>query len=407
VLGRILLGVALAVLVISSAPAPTTAADCAPNDTLCRQLQDAKQNQANAGRRLQDIQGSLADAQSKAGQTLAYLNDLKARIAAQQAEIAQTMSRLGDNERQIRLTEADISRREAQLQVRQALLAQRVRAMDKRGSVDYMELVMTSRSFSDLVDRIAIMQGIIQSDQRLVDALRRERDRIRQLRQELQKEHDQQAALLHQQRDREAQVERTTADQQQALDYYHQLEGQLVAQRQELEAEKARIDGLVNQLQVRFDAQARSVGGGTGHFGWPERGVLTQAFGCTDFLLEPYDPNCPTRHTHTGLDIAAPNGTPIGAADAGIVSFTNIGPGGGYGNYVMITHGNGYVTLYAHLSAISVSVNQAVQRGQIIGAEGSTGFSTGPHVHFELRVNNALLNPMPYLPIPGTNWSGQ
>jgi murein DD-endopeptidase MepM/ murein hydrolase activator NlpD len=397
VLRRILLGATLAFLVISGAPAPTTAAECAPNDTLCRQLQDAKQSQASAGRRLQDIQGSLVNAQSKAAQTLAYLNDLKAQIAAQQAEIARTVARLGENENQIRLTEADISRREAQLQVRQVLLAQRVRSMDKHGPVDYMELVMTSRSFSDMVDRITIMQGIIESDQRLVDTMRRERDRIRQLRLELQKQHDQQAALLQQQRDREAQVERTSADQQQALGYYHQLEAELAGQRQELEAERARIDALVNQLQAQFDARARTVGGGTGRFGWPERGVITQPFGCTDFLLEPADPNCPTGHIHTGLDIAAPNGTPIGAADAGIVSLTNFGPGGGYGNYVMITHGNGYVTLYAHLSAISVSVNQAVQRGQKIGAEGSTGFSTGPHLHFEIRLNGAYQNPAAYL----------
>jgi murein DD-endopeptidase MepM/ murein hydrolase activator NlpD len=398
-LRRTLFVVALTMLVISGTPATTTtaAADCAPNDTLCRQLQDAKQSQADNGRRLQDIQAGLADALNKASQTLAYLNDLKARIAAQQAEIAQTVARLGDNERQIRLTEADISRREAQLQVRKALLAQRVRTIDKHGSVDYLELVVTSRSFSELVDRITIMQGIVESDQRMVDTLRRERDQIKQLRQQLQKEHDQQAALLQQQRDRQAQVERTTGEQQQALAYYQQLDVQLEAQRKDLEAERARIDAMVNQLQSQFDARARSVGGGTGRFGWPERGPITQPFGCTDFLLEPIDPACPTRHTHTGLDIAAPNATPIAAADAGIVSLTNFGYGGGYGNYVIITHGNGYTTLYAHLSAISVSVNQAVQRGQIIGAEGSTGNSTGPHLHFEIRFNGAYQNPLAYL----------
>ena len=76
----------------------------------------------------------------------------------------------------------------------------------------------------------------------------------------------------------------------------------------------------------------------------------------------------------------------------------NFGWGGGYGNYIVITHGNGFSTLYAHLSAINVSVNQAVQRGQQIGAEGSTGFSTGPHLHFEIRLNGAYQNPLSYLP---------
>ncbi len=395
---RMLLAVASTLLVISIAPASVTGADCAPTDTVCRQLQDAKQSQADTRRRLQDIQQSLAAAQDKANQTLAVVNDLKAQIAAQLVEIAKTVASLGENERQIRFTEADISRREAQLQVRQTLLAQRVRAMDKHGPVDYMELVVTSRSFSDLVDRIAIMQGIIESDQRMVDTMRRDRDQIKQLRQRLQKQHDQQAALLKQQRDRQAQVERKTAEQQQALDYYHQLEVQLDAQRKELEAEKARIDALVNQLQAQFDSQGRSLGGGSGRFGWPERGPITQPFGCTTFLGEPFDPNCASGHTHTGIDIAAVFGTPIAAADSGVVSFVNTdGWGGGYGNYIIVTHGNGYATLYAHLSAVSVSVGQGVQRGQRIGAEGSTGFSTGPHLHFEIRFNGAYQNPLSFL----------
>ena len=392
-----LLAVGLTLLVIGVAPASVAGDECAPNDTICRQLQDAKQSQADTNRRLQDIQQSLANAQKKANDTLAYIDELKAQIAAQQAKIFQTQTKLGETDRQIRLTEAEISRQEAHLQVRQGLLAQRVRAMDKHSTVDYMELVVTSRSFNELVDRIAIMQGIIQSDQRLVDTLRRERDQIKQLRQKLQGERDQQAALLKQQRDQQAQVERTKTAQQQALDYYHQLEVQLDAQRKELEAEKARIDALVTRLQAQYDAQARALGGGTGRFGWPERGPITQPFGCTAFLGEPYDPNCPTRHTHTGIDIAASYGTPIAAADTGIVSYVNWGWGGGYGNYVLITHGNGYATLYAHLSAINVSVDQAVQRGQTIGAEGSTGYSTGPHLHFEIRLNGAYQNPLSYL----------
>jgi murein DD-endopeptidase MepM/ murein hydrolase activator NlpD len=391
------LAVGLTLLMIWVAPAPVAGQDCAPNDTICRQLQDAKQSQADTNRRLQDIQQSLDNAQKKATQTLAYIDQLKAQIAALQAEIAQTQTKLAENERQIRLTEAEITRQEAHLQVRQGLLAQRVRTMDKHGSVDYMELVVTSRSFNELVDRIAIMQGIIQSDQRLVDSLRRERDKIKQLRQRLQEVHDQDAALLKQQRDQQAQVVRTQMAQQQALDYYHQLQAQLEAQSKELQAEKARIDAMVTRLQAQYDAQAQALGGGTGRFAWPERGPITQPFGCTDFLGEPPDPNCPSGHTHTGIDIGAVYGTPVAAADAGIVSYVNWGWGGGYGNYVMVTHGNGYATLYAHLSAISVSVDQAVQRGQPIGAEGSTGFSTGPHLHFEIRSNGACQNPLNYL----------
>ena len=397
-LRSMLLAVALTVLAIGIAPAPEAGAGCAPNDTVCLQLQNAKQSQADAGRRLQDIQLSLADAQTKATQTLAYMDQLRAQIAALQAKIAQTQTKLAATERQIQVTEAEIARQEANLAVRKELLARRVRVMDQHGSADYMELFVTSRSFSELVDRIVTMQTIIQSDQRLVDTLRQQRDQIRRLRQQLQGEHGQEAAMLAQQLDQRAQVQRTTTAQQQALDYYHQLEAQFDAQRTQLEAEKARIDALVTQLQAQYDAQARALGGGSGRFVWPERGPITQLFGCTDFLAEPYDPSCPTLHFHSGLDIGAPNGTPIAAADTGVVSLVNFGWGGGYGNYLVITHGNGYATLYAHLSAISVSVNQAVQRGQTIGAEGSTGNSTGPHLHFEIRLNGAYQNPLAYLP---------
>lgn len=138
---------------------------------------------------------------------------------------------------------------------------------------------------------------------------------------------------------------------------------------------------------------------------WPMRSFrITQAFGPTTLALEP--PLGQYRHFHTGIDISAPLGTPVMAAADGIV--VAVGHmASGYGNYVVIAHGATIETLYGHLLATKVSYGDTVRRGQLIGLEGSSGFSTGPHVHFELRVNNAVTDPMPYMPIPGTNWSGQ
>jgi len=393
-----LLAVALTALALGIAPAPVAEATCAPNDTVCLQLENAKQAQATASLQLQQIQQSLADVQTKATQTIAVVNQLKAQIAALQARIAQTQTRMAATARQIQLTSAEIARQEANLQVREGLLAKRIRVIDEHSSTDYMELFVTSRSFSQLIDRIVTAQTIVAADQRLVDSLKQQRDQIKRLGQQLQDEHTQQAAMLKQQTDQRAQMQQTTATQQQALDYYNQLAAQYDTQRQQAEAQKAQIDAQVAKLQAQYDAQARALGGGTGHFVWPERGPITQPFGCTTFLLEPYDPNCPTLHFHSGVDIAPPFGTPVAAADNGIVSLVNYDCCVGYGNYVVITHGNGYSTLYGHLSAINVSVNQAVQQGQQIGAEGSTGFSTGPHLHFEIRLNGQYQDPLAYLP---------
>jgi murein DD-endopeptidase MepM/ murein hydrolase activator NlpD len=390
--------VLVVVLLVSAAAGPGVRADqCAAWDTTCRQLQAAKQSQADAVQKLRAIEQSLADAQQKADQTLAYIGELNARITQQQAAIVESQARLLETERQMRFTQADIARREAHMVVREDLLAQRVRAVDEQGSSDYLELVVTSHTFSELVDRLGLMQDVVRGDQRMVDALHQDRDQVRVLEQRLELQRGQQASLLQQQRDEEALVEQARQAQQAALDYYAQLEAQFAQERQEVEAEKAQIDALVAQLQQQYDSEAQGAGGGSGKFGWPERGPITQGFGCSDLLGEPYDPNCPSHHTHLGIDIGCPYGTPIAAADAGVVSYTNWGWGGGYGNFILITHGNGFATLYAHLSAIGVATGQVVRRGEAIGAEGSTGYSTGPHLHFEIRLNGAYQNPLSYL----------
>ena len=129
---------------------------------------------------------------------------------------------------------------------------------------------------------------------------------------------------------------------------------------------------------------------------WPMAGArLTQVFGPSDLLLEP--PLGPYAHFHTGIDIAAPFGTTVMAAAEGVV--VAVGHSRvGYGNYVVIAHGGGIMTLYGHLLETNVDVGNKVVRGQRVGLEGSTGWSTGPHVHFELRVDDAVIDPMPYLP---------
>jgi murein DD-endopeptidase MepM/ murein hydrolase activator NlpD len=129
---------------------------------------------------------------------------------------------------------------------------------------------------------------------------------------------------------------------------------------------------------------------------WPIAGArITQPFGPSNVLLEP--PYGPYPHFHTGIDLAAPFGTPVTAAADGVVvavAHTRVG----YGNYVIVAHGGGIMTLYAHLYETDVNVGDRVARGQRIGLEGSSGLSTGPHLHFELRVNGQFTNPMPYLP---------
>jgi murein DD-endopeptidase MepM/ murein hydrolase activator NlpD len=124
--------------------------------------------------------------------------------------------------------------------------------------------------------------------------------------------------------------------------------------------------------------------------------VETQGFGCTSFYLEPYSADCPTRHFHSGIDLAAPLGTPVLAAETGIVLAAEMSTVG-YGLYVLVDHGGGLATLYAHLNLLEVRAGDLVVRGSEIGKLGSTGFSTGPHLHFEVRSAGRPTDPSPYL----------
>jgi murein DD-endopeptidase MepM/ murein hydrolase activator NlpD len=133
-------------------------------------------------------------------------------------------------------------------------------------------------------------------------------------------------------------------------------------------------------------------------FIWPNpKGVITQGFGPSSLGFEPSFGGF--AHFHTGVDVASPQGTPILAADDGVVALVGSGTSG-YGNYVVIAHAGGITTLYGHLLTAMVRQGDRLTQGQVIGLEGSTGLSTGPHVHFEVRANNQPVDPLPYLP-PG------
>jgi len=147
-------------------------------------------------------------------------------------------------------------------------------------------------------------------------------------------------------------------------------------------AESSKIE---NMLRGNYGGVRRS----TGRFMWPVNGRVSSGFG---YRIHPIHR---TRIQHTGLDIPKPSGSGIAAADGGKVIFA--GWRGGYGRCVIINHGRGLATLYGHMQSIYVSNGQSVGKGQAIGAVGTTGYSTGPHLHFEVRVNGSPVNPLGYL----------
>ena len=412
-------------------------ADCDPKDPICQQIKQNDQHKHDVEVQLQELQQSLVDTQEKERVAQELIKQLAVQIGQQKKAIAGTTVKLANTERDLRYTGADVTRREQQIAVKQQLLNQRARALTKHGELNYVEVLVTSRSFTDMVDRVAIMQQVVSSDQRQVQSLKVDREQVRRLEDQQQARREQQAALLKQEKDQKAELDKSLADQQSVLAYQQSLEGQYKQQQAEQSAENDRTAQRAKELQAQYAAElerqrqeaerqrqaggqragngggggnngggggGNNGGGGAGRLGWPEQGYITQGFGCSDLLGEPYDPNCPSRHFHQGLDIGAAWGTPIGAADVGIVSDVVTGCsegywscGGGYGNHIIITHAGGFTTYYAHLSSVDVGVGQHVNRGDVIGHEGSTGYSTGAHLHFGVLYNGSWVNPEAYL----------
>jgi murein DD-endopeptidase MepM/ murein hydrolase activator NlpD len=166
-------------------------------------------------------------------------------------------------------------------------------------------------------------------------------------------------------------------------------------QRAALETQQAGLRDSALALDEADGPAAQAAGGGDGRFTWPivfgVRPPITQRFGCTDVAGEPYSAGCATHRVHTGIDLAARMGTPVYAAASGVVHVYRSDTG--YGLHVLVAHGGGWFTLYAHLSRVLASDGDVVHQGDPIGEVGSTGFSTGAHLHFETRFGRQPLDP--------------
>jgi murein DD-endopeptidase MepM/ murein hydrolase activator NlpD len=357
--------------------------------------------QVNNEQQLQYIQWKIGSIQDQIDATYSLIKTLNAQIEAQKNLIAQTQAAIDELDRKIRFTEASLTRLHAGVSVRDALLNQRLRYVDDHGSVNYVELVLTANTFNDLMNRMIGAQQVAAADRKLLDELGTQRAQFDQTNANLGIQKNQEGVLLKQQLATEADFETNVNKQKQAIAYAQQLETQLHDRYAEIQAQRALIDAQVAQLQQKYDAAAKAAGGGNGVFAWPLPACgfscITQGFGCSTFYLEPYDASCPYPHRiHTGIDIAGPYHSAVVAADTGIIYLYPWSTG--YGNYIIIFHGNGYSTHYGPLAGFAnVQSGQIIARGDLIGYEGSTGWSTGPHLHFEVRTNNNYRNPCIWL----------
>jgi murein DD-endopeptidase MepM/ murein hydrolase activator NlpD len=334
------------------------------------------------------------DLQQQLSQTNAAIGEVNGRIDSLAAQQESTQRRIAWNAIQL-----DAARRS--LLLHDELLKRRLVDIYEYGDLSYVDALIAARSFSEFVERWEDLRLLIAANQRAVRARKAAEARVAGIEAELE------GTRLQLQQEEQAQDQARSqlgslADERRNLvtlaGMHRRSVATQVAEMEDLSAaQEASLEGLILERERELESQQRAAGiagggdhpGAAGMFSWPVTGTITSPFGWRS------NPFGGAPEFHQGLDIAAPTGTTVTAAAGGTVIMAQWY--GGYGNYILIDHGGGYSTGYGHLSAIYVTTGQSVQRGQAIGAVGSTGQSTGPHLHFEVRIAGKPVDPAPRL----------
>ncbi|MBR2883885.1 MAG: peptidoglycan DD-metalloendopeptidase family protein [Clostridia bacterium] len=346
-----------------------------------KQLDDADAKTKQAQKELQKAQ----DARKAA---LAQYNAIDKQISDTEDEIGRIETQIEQTKEDITLKQEELKAAEEEFRKYEAVFMVRARAMYENSEIDYLEILFGADDFGDFLSKIEMISQLMDYDNGILDKLNETKEKIAAAKEELENilvRQEENASSLEA---RKSSLNETLAQKQAMLDEMTKDVEKYKALYEE--AERAEQE-LIRQNRSALSYSANPVKYTGGRFVWPvpASSRITSQYG---YRIHPV---YKTKKFHSGIDIGAPYGVDILAAADGTVTLATTN--GGYGKCIIINHGSGITTLYGHNSTLLVSVGNKVTKGQVIAKAGSTGVSTGPHLHFEVRVNGSTTDPMQYL----------
>lgn len=358
---------------------------------------------------------------------------LEKELAANEAEQTTTIEEKSAIDRRIQVTESEIRNANAQIQQYSLLIAEkqteleeaqakqeelnkryklRLRAMEETGSLSYWSVLFEANSFSDLLSRIDSINEVAEADQRMLGEMKVLAEEIAQSRKELEADLAEQeeaktaleeleASLLEQRSEADALLIELAEEYNSLSEVYLANEAEEDALRKQIMEAQASYEKALSaeeaarlKNQNKGNAAGGAASGGSSGFVYPlpaGTSYVSCSYGPRTHPLWGY------QSFHYGVDLAAGSNTPVYAIASGTVTLATYGDANGY--YISMSHGNGYGSVYCHLNSFAVKAGDYVSQGQVIGYVGSTGWSTGPHLHFEIHVNGSAVNPMNYVSV--------
>ncbi len=353
------------------------------------EIDDKRAELSEVQQKMQEMETRRAAAREEAEAASASLDEVMGRLRELQAQSDELTRKSDALQSSINDNQAQLDAKKRELDERMQIYGRRLRNIYMNGQLNYLDILLGATDFTEFSSRMYLLQKIIARDVAMLEDIKKSTEEIQARQEVLDKEM------------KEIQITRAELDAKKAkVDEVRERRAQILYKAEEAKHDSEEEYDRLLAISENIAAMLRNMesggwyapagGGGTGRFMWPCSGEITSYYGWRTH------PVFGTTRYHSGMDIAVDYGTPIHAADSGTVIYS--GWLGGYGNAVMIDHGGGLVTLYGHNQSLNVSEGQYVSKGTVIAYAGSTGWSTGPHCHFEVRLHGDVTEPLDYLP---------